>query len=67
MRFIVNIVSNFKLLRIFIDKLTSLNQQNAHHCSLLMYVICVEMCDVLLPPGVNPIAVKYVYISYHIN
>jgi hypothetical protein len=24
------------------------------------------MCDVLLPPGVNPTAVKYIYISYHI-
>jgi hypothetical protein len=23
------------------------------------------MCDVLLPPGVNPTAVKYIYISYH--
>jgi hypothetical protein len=25
------------------------------------------MCDVLLPPGVNPTAVKYEYISYHIR
>jgi hypothetical protein len=25
------------------------------------------MCDVLLPPGVNPTAVKYIYISYHIS
>jgi hypothetical protein len=23
------------------------------------------MCDVLLPLGVNPTAVKYIYISYH--
>jgi hypothetical protein len=23
------------------------------------------MCTVLLPPGVNPIAVKYIYIIYH--
>jgi hypothetical protein len=23
------------------------------------------MCDVLLPPGVNPTAVKYIYVSYH--
>jgi hypothetical protein len=23
------------------------------------------MCDVLLPPGVNPTAVKYIYISHH--
>jgi hypothetical protein len=25
------------------------------------------MCDVLLPPGVNPTAVKYIYHIYHIN
>jgi hypothetical protein len=26
------------------------------------------MCDVLLPPGVNPISVKYIYIYiYHIS
>jgi hypothetical protein len=25
------------------------------------------MCDVLLPPGVNQIAIKYIHISYHTN
>jgi hypothetical protein len=25
------------------------------------------MCDVLLPPGFNPTAVKYIYHIYHIN
>jgi hypothetical protein len=24
------------------------------------------MCTVLLPPGVNPLAIKYTYISYRI-
>ena len=27
------------------------------HCVVLC-IICVQMCTVLLPPGVNPIAVK---------
>ena len=32
-------------------------------CSL--YCLCLYMCTVLLPPGANPIAVKYI-VSYHI-
>jgi hypothetical protein len=28
----------------------------------IMCTVCVQMCDVLLPPGVNPTAVKYIYI-----
>jgi hypothetical protein len=31
----------------------------------IMRTVCVLVCDVLLPPGVNPTAVKYI-ISYHI-
>jgi hypothetical protein len=27
----------------------------------IMCIVCVQMCDILLPPGVNPIAVKYIY------
>jgi hypothetical protein len=27
----------------------------------IMRTVCVQMCDVLLPPGVNPTAVKYIY------
>jgi len=33
------------------------------HCVVLC-IVCVYMCTVLLPPGVNPIAVNK-YISYH--
>ena len=34
------------------------------HCVVLC-TVCVETCNVLLPPGVNPIAVnKYEYIKY---
>jgi hypothetical protein len=25
------------------------------------YTVCVQMCTALLPPGVNPIVVKYIY------
>ena len=37
------------------------------HCVVLC-IVCVCMCTVLLPPGVNPIAVNKIYhiISYHI-
>jgi hypothetical protein len=30
---------------------------------VVLCIVCVQMCTVLLPPGGNPIAVKY--ISYH--
>jgi hypothetical protein len=30
---------------------------------VVLYIVCVEMCDVLLPPGVNPTAVNK-YIIY---
>jgi hypothetical protein len=37
----------------------------------IMRTVCVKVCDELLPPGVNPITVKYIYIyiyiSYHIK
>jgi len=33
---------------------------------VVLCTVCVSMCTVLLPPGVYPIAVKYI-ISYHIN
>jgi hypothetical protein len=32
---------------------------------VVLCTVCVPICTVLLPPGVNPIAVKYI-ISYHI-
>jgi len=31
---------------------------------VVLCTVCVSMCTVLLPPGVYPIAVKYI-ISYH--
>ena len=31
------------------------------HCVVLC-TVCVQMCAVLLPPGVNPIAVNKIYI-----
>ena len=31
---------------------------------VVLCTVCVSMCTVLLPPGVDPIAVKYI-ISYH--
>ena len=34
------------------------------HCVVLC-IVCVSMCTVLLPPGVNPIAVNKCIISYH--
>ena len=40
-------------------------------CSVVICVVpcivCVSMCMVLLPPGVNPIAVYKYIISYHIS
>jgi hypothetical protein len=36
------------------------------HCVVLC-IVCVQMCTVLLPPGVNPIAVNKYIISYHIS
>jgi hypothetical protein len=30
----------------------------------LYYVYCLCVCAVLLPPDVNPVAVKYIYIKY---
>jgi hypothetical protein len=35
---------------------------------VVLCIVCVQMCTVLLPPGGNPIAVKYIIylISYHI-
>ena len=33
---------------------------------VVLCTVCVSMCTVLLPPGVYPIAVKYI-ISYHIS
>ena len=33
---------------------------------IVLCIVCVYMCTVLLPPGVNPIAVL-TNISYHIN
>jgi hypothetical protein len=35
------------------------------HC-VVLFTVCVYMCNVLLPPGVNPLAVKKYIISYHI-
>jgi hypothetical protein len=37
-------------------------------CSVLciLCTVCVQIFTVLLPPGVNPIAVIYIYIIYHI-
>ena len=32
---------------------------------IVLCIVCVSMCTVLLPPGVNPIAVNK-YIVYHI-
>jgi hypothetical protein len=32
----------------------------------ILYIFYVQMCTVLLPAGVNPIAVKYIYIYIHI-
>ena len=35
---------------------------------VVLCIVCVYMCTVLLPPGGNPIAVKYIIpyiISYH--
>ena len=46
-----------------------------HICSVLgtlfncvvLCTVCVQMCTVLMPPGVKPIAVnKYIVITYHI-
>jgi hypothetical protein len=34
---------------------------------VVLCIVCVEMRTVLLPPGVNPIAVKKYIISYHIS
>ena len=37
------------------------------HCVALC-IVCVSVCTVLLPPGVNPIAVnKYIDINISIN
>ena len=36
------------------------------HCVVLC-IVCVQMCTVLLPPGVNPTAVNKHIISYHIS
>jgi hypothetical protein len=36
------------------------------HCFVL-YMVCMSMCTVLLPPGVNPITVNKYIKSYHIN
>jgi hypothetical protein len=36
-------------------------------CYLCLYAVCVWMCTVLLPPGVNPIVVNKYIISYHIS
>jgi hypothetical protein len=37
------------------------------HCALLC-IVCVQVCFVILPPGVNPIAVNEIYhIIYHIR
>ena len=36
------------------------------HCVVLC-IVCVYMCTVLLPPGVNPTAVNKYIISYHIS
>ena len=33
---------------------------------VVLCVICVQLCAVPLPPGVNPIAVNKCIISYHI-
>ena len=35
------------------------------HCVVLC-IVCVYMCTVLMPPGVNPIAVNKYIVSYHI-
>jgi len=35
------------------------------HCVVLC-IVCVLMCTVLLPPGANPIAVKYINIDIKI-
>ena len=35
------------------------------HCVILC-IVCVYMCTVLLPPGVNPIAINKCIVSYHI-
>jgi hypothetical protein len=45
---------------------TSFKFFDCYVCSVLciLCTVCVSMCTVLLPPGVNPTAVKY--ISYHI-
>jgi len=36
------------------------------HCVVLC-IVCVQMCTVILPPGVNPIAVNKYTISYKIE
>jgi len=36
------------------------------HCVFLS-IVCVQMCTVLLPPGVNPTAVNKHIISYPYN
>ena len=35
--------------------------------SVVLCIVCVYLCTVLLPPGVNPIAVNKIYHSYHID
>ena len=38
------------------------SRQATVYC-LFLCIVCVQMCTVLLPPGVNPIAVnKYIYL-----
>ena len=32
---------------------------------VVLFIVCVSMCTVLLPPGDNPIAVNKYIISYH--
>jgi hypothetical protein len=33
----------------------------------VLCIVCEKMCTVLLPPGVNPIAVnKYIYVSIYL-
>jgi len=35
---------------------------------VVLCIVCVQMCTVLLPPGVNPIAVnRYININAEIN
>jgi hypothetical protein len=34
---------------------------------VVLCIVCVQMCTVPLPPGVNPIAVNKYFVSHHIN